>query len=479
MSLWYNGSISSIRDRDMHEPRGNVMDSRKHILIVDDDVELASLLAQAVNDVSEAYEVKVAKDVDGAMVLVNKAQLAQHPFDLVITDIKMIGLSGLELLEALATIAPDTKTITMTAYNSPELAERAQELNVYAFLTKPFVLSQFRQIVRSALYPDKLAEDTGSDKSVPQLSSAQRVAVGRHLATMRAMTGTSVALLMHRSGAVLQMDSSEADSDLRELCAALASAQQAISDHTNRTFETDSPIKQCYFGTDTYSICTYSLEPEYLIAVIFGPAVKEGQVWYYMRETAKKVETALSANQALPVESSTPIKEDLFDILDQYFPNRNEGQPSRGRSRSARANVPPPTVTEEIPAPPVVEPQQDSVELSAPAGLPSLEDIDWNVSTDLEWEDIATTAAQGFEGISLQEAQGQGLFPATPSPAPAPEVARSTESSSSQPAVDEIDWDIDTDAEWDDIVTTTDQGFGGISFEQARQDGIIDDLPAE
>ena len=126
-------------------------EQQRHILIVDDDVELSALLAQAVGDMSDSYDVKTAQDVDEAMVRVRKFQSLQRAFDLVITDIKMTGLSGLELLELLNSVAPQTRAIVMTAYNSAELAERAQELDVYAYLTKPFVLSELRRIVQSAL----------------------------------------------------------------------------------------------------------------------------------------------------------------------------------------------------------------------------------------------------------------------------------------------------------------------------------------
>ena len=45
--------------------------------------------------------------------------------------------------------------------------------------------------------------------------------------------------------------------------------------------------------------------------------------------------------------------------------------------------------------------------------------------------------------------------------------------------VDEIDWDVPTDMDWDALVSNTDQGFGGLGLEQAKQQGLVDDFPGE
>ena len=448
------------------------MDQKRHILIVDDDVDLADLLAQAVNDESDVYDVKVARDVDGAMVQVQKAQTAQRPFDLVITDIKMLGLSGLELLEALASIAPATKTITMTAYTSPELAERAHELNVFAYLTKPFVLSEFRQIVRSALFP--AAEAQPEPKPSAELSVAQQVAIVEELATLRAMAGTTIAFLMRADGTVIAADSPAGDTDIAGLCGALLEAQAAVTAQMARAFGQDCLVRQNYFGTETNNVCTYRLDANYVVAVVFGPAVKEGQVWYYVREAAKKLQRLLvpEPEPALP-ESTTP-GDDLFDILDQYFPQRR-----RARAMSSEAPVvelaaasEPAPAQDQVP----VEPSEPSTQVEdSPTAEPALlREIDWNMSSPLTWDQIVATTDQGFSGLTLEQAQQQGLVGAnlvqgeqsTPNTEPSPKAL----------PVDKIDWDAPVNLDWDEIATHTDQGFAGLSLEEARKQGLIGEI---
>ncbi|MDY7039912.1 MAG: response regulator, partial [Chloroflexota bacterium] len=120
--------------------------AKKRILIVDDDVELAALLRQALKDLGNDLEIQLARDADEAL-----AKISKRTFTLVVTDIKMEGLNGLQLVEILKQLDPTIKTIAMTAYSSPEVEKEAQALNVYRYIAKPFTIEEFRRIVRDAL----------------------------------------------------------------------------------------------------------------------------------------------------------------------------------------------------------------------------------------------------------------------------------------------------------------------------------------
>jgi hypothetical protein len=92
----------------------------------------------------------------------------------------------------------------------------------------------------------------------------------------------------------------------------------------------------------------------------------------------------------------------------------------------------------------------------------------------MTWDQIVASTDQGFSGLTLEQAQQQGLVgtellqgqqpPSDSGPAPV-----------SLP-VDDIDWDAPVDLDWDDIATHTDQGFTGLSLEEARKRGLIGDL---
>jgi CheY-like chemotaxis protein len=417
----------------------------RNVLIVDDDAELASLLAQVVSDVSDAYDVKMANDVDGAMVQVHRAQTIQRPFDLVITDIKMLGLSGLELLEALKSITPDTKTITMTAYNSPELAERAQELNVYAYLTKPFVLSEFRQIVRSALFADRSGQSTDRQAVLAELSASQRAAISRHLATLRVMIGAAAALLMRRDGTLLAVDRLEVNVEMDDLCATLTSALHTVSEQMAHAFAADSPIRQSYFGTEGYSICTYRLKSPHFAAVVFGPEVKEGQVWYYMREAATKLEKALLETE--PQDGREPAKQqDVFAMLGQFFPDLRTQQSRREESTPVESAVQSNTAT--------TLPEHEA-ESNSPTEQDDPTTVQMGQSTPPEPNEASEAVAPGVG------ATAEAAAPVDPRP------------------LDDIDWQVPIELDWDEIADNTDQGFPGIDFDEARKRGLISDVQSE
>ena len=64
--------------------------------------------------------------------------LTEKPYDLVITDLKMPGMDGIELFDELKDINPEIPVIILTAYGSLETAEEATKKGVADFITKPF-----------------------------------------------------------------------------------------------------------------------------------------------------------------------------------------------------------------------------------------------------------------------------------------------------------------------------------------------------
>jgi hypothetical protein len=105
--------------------------------------------------------------------------------------------------------------------------------------------------------------------------------------------------------------------------------------------------------------------------------------------------------------------------------------------------------------------------------LASLDAIDWDESPALDWDTVAQETDQGFAGLSLDEAQGQGLLAQALA---APDEAAATPETVDRPPVDEIDWNIDTEMDWDAVVQDTDKGLGGMSFEEAQKRGLVGGL---
>ena len=101
------------------------------ILVVDDDESLLSLLTQLLTE--EGYQVTPASSGEQALEVFIK-----DPFPLVVSDIKMPGMSGIELLQKTKEIAPDTQVIIITSYATVETAISAIRSGVYDYMIKPF-----------------------------------------------------------------------------------------------------------------------------------------------------------------------------------------------------------------------------------------------------------------------------------------------------------------------------------------------------
>jgi CheY-like chemotaxis protein len=78
-------------------------------------------------------------------------RLHESTFDLVITDIKMPGMDGLELLSLIKSNYPGTEVIVMTAYGSPEKREEALEKGARFYIEKPFEIKEIKQLVMELL----------------------------------------------------------------------------------------------------------------------------------------------------------------------------------------------------------------------------------------------------------------------------------------------------------------------------------------
>ena len=122
------------------------------ILVVDDEKLTLKNLKYILT--KEGYEVKA---VDNGMSALNL--LKNEEFDLVITDLKMNMVSGLDILEKCKEWYPDTEVIMITAYGSIDSAIQAMKLGAYHYITKPFRLDELKILVKEALEKVKIKKE--------------------------------------------------------------------------------------------------------------------------------------------------------------------------------------------------------------------------------------------------------------------------------------------------------------------------------
>ncbi|HOW65654.1 MAG TPA: sigma-54 dependent transcriptional regulator [Candidatus Paceibacterota bacterium] len=118
--------------------------SKINILVVEDERGLCDGLQEALR--REGYMVSAANEAEAALELISK-----HLYNLVLTDVKMPGLSGLELMRQIKVRSRDTMFILMTAYGTVENAVQAIKEGAYDYLAKPLDMQRLRALVQKAL----------------------------------------------------------------------------------------------------------------------------------------------------------------------------------------------------------------------------------------------------------------------------------------------------------------------------------------
>ncbi len=122
------------------------------ILIVEDEARMRRLLELSLGE--EGYATLAADNADAGLKL-----LGREPVDLLLTDLKLPGMSGLELLEAARHLRAELPVIVMTAYGSVESAVGAMKAGASDYVLKPFSLDEIKLVVRRALDVRRLREE--------------------------------------------------------------------------------------------------------------------------------------------------------------------------------------------------------------------------------------------------------------------------------------------------------------------------------
>ncbi len=117
----------------------------KTILLVDDEPDILKFLVEMLG--KSGYATIPKPDAESALSIIRKGM----QIDLVITDIRMPGMSGLELTTILRQILPSVPIIMLTGYGNVETYLKSMNSGVFEYVTKPIQARELRRIVKTAL----------------------------------------------------------------------------------------------------------------------------------------------------------------------------------------------------------------------------------------------------------------------------------------------------------------------------------------
>ncbi|HEY1661915.1 MAG TPA: sigma-54 dependent transcriptional regulator [Verrucomicrobiae bacterium] len=122
------------------------------ILLIEDDAGIRDTLKRAL--AGEGYEVAVESQGDEGL-----ARATREPFNVVITDLKLPGLNGLDLVRQLHALQPHLPIILATAFGSTQTAIEATKLGAYDYLLKPFDMPQLFELIGKAADSNRLMSE--------------------------------------------------------------------------------------------------------------------------------------------------------------------------------------------------------------------------------------------------------------------------------------------------------------------------------
>ena len=145
--------MSSQKSSPQFSRRGSplkVPDGGASILVVDDSTQIVNLITHILT--MQGHNCDSASSAEEA-----QGKLASNSYDLVLSDMKMGGMSGIELIEDIFSNYPDTATILVTGEDDPSLGQKAIQLGAYGYVIKPFNRNELTVNVTNALIRRKLS----------------------------------------------------------------------------------------------------------------------------------------------------------------------------------------------------------------------------------------------------------------------------------------------------------------------------------
>ncbi|HSR20649.1 MAG TPA: response regulator transcription factor [Anaerolineales bacterium] len=184
---------------------------KSHILIVDDE----QVTRQSLTDILKLEGYNTAAVANGPAAV---EHVRTHPVDLVVVDLRMPGMDGLQVVQAVNQISPDTEVVLLTAYGSVDSAVQALRLRIHDYLTKPaspqqVVASVKRGLERrtAKLHAKAGAGQPAEGEAEPQVSlpdgtlvdfSRRQISAGRRVAHLTPAEGRLLRILMENEGKV-------------------------------------------------------------------------------------------------------------------------------------------------------------------------------------------------------------------------------------------------------------------------------------
>jgi len=270
----------------------------KKVLVVDDHFEMLELLRSLLELSNEECEVLAVPSAEEGLM-----ELRRTPFDLVITDVRLPGMSGFDLVRRIRKLGRETPVVMITAYSSSEGQKEAHSLGVLRYFSKPLDTDAVLMAVHMALHGEELAPAQMAAVYEAERPTAVSTAVRKRLQTLRGDTGAAGLLLASLDGQVLFEVTSNRRLDFTKMAVALGQTIKqsfALSEH----LDGEMPHTIQYHAGETIELYCANVGRDYFLAIFFDVELRRGRIgtiWVFTQRAIKDlVELLTNAPQEVP-----------------------------------------------------------------------------------------------------------------------------------------------------------------------------------
>ena len=376
------------------------MADAKQILVVDDHFEMLEFLRSMLELSNQDCEVLAVPSAEEGLLELRRAQ-----FDLLITDVRLPGMSGFDLVRRLKTLGREVPVIMITAYSSGQGKKEAADLGVYRYFQKPLDTDSVLTAVHTALHgesvtlPPAMPKVTGPTTAVPN-------DLQRRLDSLRVDTGAMHLTLASTVGEILFSAGDGRQFDLQKLMGIVAdnlSNSFLLADELGAA----EPFTLQYHVGDDFEFYCANVGRGHFLTLFFDMAARRGRIgtiWVFTQRAIKELQTMLPSLTTAPEEAEPEAIEP---------PIVEEAEIVTGTA--ATTPSPEPDLNPVVPAAEETPPPADYLDIDPDELMDLLsggeESVDEAADLDAFWDTSLTDdGVSSARGISLEEAQQRGLI---------------------------------------------------------------------
>ena len=366
------------------------MADAKQILVVDDHFEMLEFLRSMLELSNQDCEVLAVPSAEEGLLELRRSQ-----FDLLITDVRLPGMSGFDLVRRVKALGREMPVIMITAYSSNQGRKEAADLGVYRYFQKPLDTDSVLTAVHTALHGESVTLPPATPAATVPAKTAVSDDLQRRLDSLRVDTGAMHLTLCSTIGDILFSAGDGRQFDLPKLMGIVAnnlSSSFLLADELGAT----EPFTLQYHVGDNFEFYCANVGRGHFLSLFFDMAARRGRIGTIWVFTQRAIKDLVAMLPALPAPAA---REAAVVVEEDTVPGTAVASPPPTSTPPAQAE---PAANEYL----ATEPDDLlSLLMSSEGPMDETADLDafWNAS-------LTDDEAENTRGISMQEALQRGLI---------------------------------------------------------------------